>query len=306
MRGAAGLFAASPGVAAAHSRSCRAAPRAARTRAPPLAGGGRPPPPVPRSGSGGSGGDDSGRPRRRLRPVHLAALAAAAFAATQAATAPPARTPTEEEATAAARATPVTIVIPALNEAKAIGATLRCVKALDPPPADVIVAVGPSTDATADMAAAAGAHVVRGGRGRVRHTPHVSHALFICLPRASRDVHAVGADERGRARRARAPPRALRRRPPASRIRRYRIITWCLCFCAARFAFCRRGGRRAALPARRHAAAARRAAVRAAGSRFTWRRRRWLRLFPRERPQDLVLPGTTQRCARLKPCIRFG
>ena len=184
MRGAAGLFSASPGVSAAHSRSCRAAPRAARTRAPPLAGGGRPPPPPPRSGSGGSGGDDSGRPRRRLRPVHLAALAAAAFAATQAALAPPARTPTEAEAAAAARATPVTIVIPALNEAKAIGATLRLVNALDPPPADVIVAVGPSTDATAELAAAAGAHVVRGGRGRVRLARRMSRnrsCLSACL-----------------------------------------------------------------------------------------------------------------------------
>jgi cellulose synthase/poly-beta-1,6-N-acetylglucosamine synthase-like glycosyltransferase len=103
-----------------------------------------------------------------VKPLHLAALAAAAVLATQAALAPPARTPTEAEAEAAARATPVTIVIPALNEEKAIRATLRCVAALDPPPADVIVAVGPSTDATAQLAAAAGAHVVRGGRGRVR------------------------------------------------------------------------------------------------------------------------------------------
>ena len=65
---------------------------------------------------------------------------------------------------------PVCVVIPALNEEVALPSTLRCVAALDPPPAAVVVSVGPSTDKTADVAREFGATVVTGDgkRGRVR------------------------------------------------------------------------------------------------------------------------------------------
>ena len=62
----------------------------------------------------------------------------------------------------------MSIVIPALNEAVALPALLRRLSTLDPPPLDVVVAVGDSDDATADIARAAGAVVVRGERGRAR------------------------------------------------------------------------------------------------------------------------------------------
>jgi Glycosyl transferase family 2 len=63
---------------------------------------------------------------------------------------------------------PVTIVIPALNEEESIESCLRCVNALRPPPAAVIVSVGPSTDRTAALAHAYGARVVSGEKGRAR------------------------------------------------------------------------------------------------------------------------------------------
>lgn len=57
------------------------------------------------------------------------------------------------------------VVIPALNEAATIEACVGAVRALDPA-AQVIVADGGSSDATAHLAAAAGALVVRAPRGR--------------------------------------------------------------------------------------------------------------------------------------------
>ncbi len=57
------------------------------------------------------------------------------------------------------------VIIPALNEAATIAGCVAAVRALDPA-VEVIVADGGSSDATADLAAAAGAIVVRGPRGR--------------------------------------------------------------------------------------------------------------------------------------------
>ena len=77
---------------------------------------------------------------------------------------------------------PVCVVIPALNEEVALPATLRCVAALEPPPAAVVVSVGPSTDRTADIAREFGATVVSGDgrRGRVRRSLLLSVAPFPC------------------------------------------------------------------------------------------------------------------------------
>ena len=61
---------------------------------------------------------------------------------------------------------PVTIIIPALNEERVISRTLASLRALDPPPAQILVSVGPSTDATARLARAAGATVIAGAKGR--------------------------------------------------------------------------------------------------------------------------------------------
>jgi len=61
----------------------------------------------------------------------------------------------------------VSIVIPARNEGKAIGATLRRVtRALEPSACEVVVAVGDSTDDTAAIAKKHGAIVVTGEKGR--------------------------------------------------------------------------------------------------------------------------------------------
>lgn len=61
----------------------------------------------------------------------------------------------------------VSIVIPARNESKAIGAVLRRVSlALEPEAAEIIVSVGDSSDDTADIARSHGAIVVSGEKGR--------------------------------------------------------------------------------------------------------------------------------------------
>ena len=62
----------------------------------------------------------------------------------------------------------VSIIVPALNEAGGIRETVRYLKALSPPPSEVIVVDGGSADATAWRAWRAGARVVRSGRGRGR------------------------------------------------------------------------------------------------------------------------------------------
>ncbi|MET7244371.1 glycosyltransferase family 2 protein [Methylobacterium sp. EM32] len=58
---------------------------------------------------------------------------------------------------------PVSIVIPTLNEAEAIGAVIREIPL--PYSGDVIVADGGSTDGTREVAQAAGARVIEAGRG---------------------------------------------------------------------------------------------------------------------------------------------
>ena len=60
----------------------------------------------------------------------------------------------------------VSVVVPALNEAAALPATLAHLATLDPPPLEVIVADGGSSDDTAALAAAAGARVIVSPPGR--------------------------------------------------------------------------------------------------------------------------------------------
>ena len=62
----------------------------------------------------------------------------------------------------------VSIVVPALNEEACIESLLKQLSVLEPAPHEVIVSVGDSHDRTAELAAAAGAKVVTGGRGRGR------------------------------------------------------------------------------------------------------------------------------------------
>ncbi|KAG2434035.1 hypothetical protein HXX76_007763 [Chlamydomonas incerta] len=66
--------------------------------------------------------------------------------------------------TSAAR---VSVIIPAINEERVIGDTVRHVlREWQPPPLEVIVADGGSTDGTVEAARKAGARIVRCGRGR--------------------------------------------------------------------------------------------------------------------------------------------
>eukprot|EP00198_Chlamydomonas_reinhardtii_P006532 XP_001695868.1 predicted protein [Chlamydomonas reinhardtii] len=61
----------------------------------------------------------------------------------------------------------VSVIIPAINEERVIGDTVRQVlREWDPPPLEVIVADGGSTDGTVEAARKAGARIVRCGRGR--------------------------------------------------------------------------------------------------------------------------------------------
>ncbi|MEM6535388.1 MAG: TIGR04283 family arsenosugar biosynthesis glycosyltransferase [Pseudomonadota bacterium] len=55
---------------------------------------------------------------------------------------------------------PVSIIIPALNEAETLPATLASLARLDPAPAEIVLVDGGSTDATAALAREAGARVV--------------------------------------------------------------------------------------------------------------------------------------------------
>lgn len=54
----------------------------------------------------------------------------------------------------------VSIIIPVLNEEAALGRTVRCLKALEPAPLEVIIVDGGSTDRTVAIAESAGARVV--------------------------------------------------------------------------------------------------------------------------------------------------
>mmetsp|Transcript_18245 Transcript_18245/g.61986 ORF Transcript_18245/g.61986 Transcript_18245/m.61986 type:complete len:208 (+) Transcript_18245:326-949(+) len=61
---------------------------------------------------------------------------------------------------------PVSIVVPAWNEAAEIGKVLRTLRSLYPQPREIVVAVGPSSDTTAAQALRAGCVVVKGCKGR--------------------------------------------------------------------------------------------------------------------------------------------
>ena len=67
----------------------------------------------------------------------------------------------EDESTVDATAT-LSVVVPALNEEATMTSLLTHLASLDPPPAEVIVSVGDSTDDTASIAESFGAIVVRG------------------------------------------------------------------------------------------------------------------------------------------------
>ena len=60
----------------------------------------------------------------------------------------------------------VSVIVPALNEAAALPATLAHLSALDPPPGEIVLADGGSDDGTAAIAEAAGCRVVVSPPGR--------------------------------------------------------------------------------------------------------------------------------------------
>ncbi len=62
----------------------------------------------------------------------------------------------------------VAIVIPALDEAATLPRLVRHLALLDPPPAEVLVVDGGSSDATVEIARAAGLAVIMAARGRAR------------------------------------------------------------------------------------------------------------------------------------------
>jgi glycosyltransferase involved in cell wall biosynthesis len=88
---------------------------------------------------------------------------------------------------------PVSIIVPALNEAKTIDETVTyLLHSLDPPPAHVIVVDGGSTDGTPALARRAGARVVRSPRGRGRQ----QNAGAAVAPRDDAILMFVHADSR--------------------------------------------------------------------------------------------------------------
>ena len=60
----------------------------------------------------------------------------------------------------------VTILVPALNEEKALPATLVNLKALDPPADEILLVDGGSSDATLQLAQVAGINTMVAARGR--------------------------------------------------------------------------------------------------------------------------------------------
>ena len=59
----------------------------------------------------------------------------------------------------------VALVVPMLNEAAALPRLLRCLKALDPAPAEIVAVDGGSTDASVAIAEAAGLRVIQNSNG---------------------------------------------------------------------------------------------------------------------------------------------
>ena len=60
----------------------------------------------------------------------------------------------------------VSVIVPALNEASELPATLAHLRTLDPPPAEIVLADGGSADGTVAIAEAAGCRVLRSPPGR--------------------------------------------------------------------------------------------------------------------------------------------
>jgi len=80
---------------------------------------------------------------------------------------------------------PVAIVIPMLNEAAALPRLLRCLRTLDPAPAEVLAVDGGSADASVAIAEAAGLRVIRdsaGGRAaQVNRGVAAVEAPMVCI-----------------------------------------------------------------------------------------------------------------------------
>ncbi len=68
----------------------------------------------------------------------------------------------------------ISVLVPALNEARTIEATLEAVIGLDPPPREIIVADGGSTDGTPERVASAGVRVVHCATGRADQLNHAA------------------------------------------------------------------------------------------------------------------------------------
>ncbi|GBF91790.1 hypothetical protein Rsub_04895 [Raphidocelis subcapitata] len=113
-------------------------------------------------GAGGSGGAPDGGGDGWQRPARRAAAAAALGCCALAAAV------TGADAALSSRLAPhdtagwrVSVIVPTLNEAAGIEATVAALRALTPPPFEIIVADGGSTDSTPRLASRAGARVVR-------------------------------------------------------------------------------------------------------------------------------------------------
>lgn len=111
-------------------------------------------------GDGGGGGDGNKGPWSWLPFVTLKAGALATIGTVQ--------KQKHKSLRAIDTTTPVSIIVPALNESKGISDAIAYLRSLDPGAAEIIVADGGSTDATARLARKAGAKVVRTRRGRAR------------------------------------------------------------------------------------------------------------------------------------------
>src|SRR5205814_808955 len=69
-------------------------------------------------------------------------------------------------ATVTDRLPSISVVLPAFNEARTIGAVVRGCRAALPPPSEILVVDDGSADATAERAEEAGARVIRLGQNR--------------------------------------------------------------------------------------------------------------------------------------------
>jgi glycosyltransferase involved in cell wall biosynthesis len=81
--------------------------------------------------------------------------------------------------------TTVTILIPALDEALALPATINCIRAMVPPPDEVLLVDGGSADATVTIAEAAGFRVIvapaRGRGAQINHGVEHTASKLVCV-----------------------------------------------------------------------------------------------------------------------------